>query len=77
MLLVKNDFPITCDGWLSEEEQPIKGIEVFSLNVSKTPGELSLLMGNKTLDTGDIILAHWGVSSHASRSKIEKRLGHA
>ena len=25
----KEDFPISCDGWLSEEEQPIKGIEVL------------------------------------------------
>ena len=56
----KHDFPITCDGWLSEEEQPIKGIEVFCLNGSKTPGELALLIDDKTLVTGDLIRAHEG-----------------
>jgi hypothetical protein len=56
----KHDFPITCDGWLSEEEQPIKGIEVFCLNGSKTPGELALLIDEKTLVTGDLIRAHEG-----------------
>jgi hypothetical protein len=56
----KEDFPISCDGWLSEEEQPIKGIEVFCLNGSKTPGELALLIDNKTLVTGDLIRSHEG-----------------
>ena len=56
----KEDFPISCDGWLSEEEQPIKGIEVFCLNGSKTPGELALLIENKTLVTGDLIRSHEG-----------------
>jgi len=56
----KEDFPISCDGWLSEEEQPIKGIEVFCLNGSKTPGELALLIDKKTLVTGDLIRSHEG-----------------
>ena len=56
----KENFPISCDGWLSEEEQPIKGIEVFCLNGSKTPGELALLIDNKTLVTGDLIRSHEG-----------------
>ena len=56
----KHDFPITCDDWLSEEEQPIRGLDVFCLNGSKTPGELALLIDDKTLVTGDLIRAHQG-----------------
>ncbi len=56
----KEHFPFACDGWLGEEEQPIKGIEVFSLNGSKTTGELALLIDEKTLITGDLIRAHEG-----------------
>ena len=56
----KDNFPLACEGWLSEEEQPIKGIEVFCLNGSKTPGELALLIDEKTLVTGDLIRAHEG-----------------
>ena len=71
----KHDFPISCDGWLSEEEQPIKGIEVFCLNGSKTPGELALLIDEKTLVTGDLIRAHEG--GHLRMLPADKLQNHA
>jgi glyoxylase-like metal-dependent hydrolase (beta-lactamase superfamily II) len=53
-------FPIACDRWLSEGDAFVEGLEVFALEGSKTPGELALLLGSKTLITGDLVRAHEG-----------------
>jgi hypothetical protein len=53
-------FPIPCDGWLGEGDEPVPGVRVFELSGSKTAGELALLLGSTTLVTGDLIRAHGG-----------------
>tara|TARA_B100001250_G_C19718522_1_gene752688 strand:+ start:325 stop:924 length:600 start_codon:yes stop_codon:yes gene_type:complete len=59
-LAEKEQFPLQCDGWLQDGDEPISGIEIFSFNGSKTPGELAVLMDETTLITGDLIRAHEG-----------------
>jgi len=59
-LLEKEEFPLDCDGWLEDGDKPINGLEVFSLNGSKTFGELALLIDETTLITGDLIRSHEG-----------------
>ena len=59
-LAEKEHFPLDCDGWLQNGDEPISGIEVFSFNGSKTPGELAILIDETTLITGDLIRAHEG-----------------
>ena len=59
-LAEKEQFALDCDGWLKDGDKPITGIEVFSLNGSKTPGELAILIDGTTLITGDLIRAHEG-----------------
>ena len=54
-------FPITCDLWLKEGDQPLPGVSVLELSGSKTPGELALLIDDRktrTLVTGDLVRAH-------------------
>lgn len=53
-------FPIACDRWLSAGEQPVAGLVVFTMEGSKTPGELALLLDHTTLITGDLIRSHAG-----------------
>ena len=59
-LAEKEEFPLDCDGWLQDGDEPISGIEIFSFNGSKTPGELAVLIDETTLITGDLIRAHEG-----------------
>jgi len=59
-LAEKEQFPLQCDGWLQDGDEPISGIEIFSFNGSKTPGELAVLIDETTLITGDLIRAHEG-----------------
>lgn len=51
-------FGITCDGWLSDGDEPVPGLRVLVLEGSKTPGELALLIEDTTLVTGDLVRAH-------------------
>ena len=51
-------FPVACDRWLDEGDQLVDGLEVISLEGSKTPGELALLIEGHTLITGDLVRAH-------------------
>ncbi len=56
----KESFPFVADHWLGDEESIVPGLIAFSLNGSKTPGELAFLLEEKTLITGDLIRAHEG-----------------
>lgn len=56
----RTDFPIACDRWLDEGEEFIQGLMVRTFDGSKTPGELALLLDEKTLIVGDLIRAHEG-----------------
>jgi hypothetical protein len=54
----KDTFPVQCQHWLAEGDDLIPGLTIFELNGSKTAGELSLLLEDTTLVTGDLIRAH-------------------
>jgi len=56
----KKTFPIKCDKWLKDGDKVVSGLDVYSLNGSKTPGELVLLIEGDTLITGDLVRAHQG-----------------
>lgn len=56
----KASFPIKCTKWLSETKGVIDGLDVYSLNGSKTDGELAFIVEGNTLITGDLIRAHSG-----------------
>lgn len=49
---------LECDGWLNDGDMVVPGLVVMTLNGSKTPGELALLLEETTLITGDLIRAH-------------------
>jgi hypothetical protein len=53
-------FPVACDGWLADGDEPVPGLQVFELSGSKTHGELALLLDGHTLVTGDLVRAHQG-----------------
>ena len=56
----KASFPIKCAKWLSESKSVIDGLDIYSLNGSKTEGELAFIVEGHTLITGDLIRAHSG-----------------
>ena len=56
----KADFPIKCTKWLSEGKNIINGLYVYSLNCSKTDGELAFIVEENISITGDLIRAHAG-----------------
>ncbi len=54
----REGFPIDCAGWLSPGDQVVEGLDVSTVNGSKTAGELVLLLDGTTLFTGDLIRCH-------------------
>lgn len=54
----RDSFPIVCDRWLRDDEEILPGLRAITLDGSKTPGELALLLEDTTLITGDLIRAH-------------------
>jgi glyoxylase-like metal-dependent hydrolase (beta-lactamase superfamily II) len=56
----RETFPVRCELWLGEGDQPVPGLVVLELEGSKTPGELALLIEQSTLVTGDLVRAHAG-----------------
>lgn len=54
----RENFPIACDRWITDNEEIIPGLIAVQLEGSKTPGELALLLENSTLITGDLIRSH-------------------
>lgn len=51
---------LTCDGWLGDGDEVVPGLVALTLDGSKTPGELALVLERTTLITGDLIRAHEG-----------------
>ena len=49
-----------CDGWLDDGDEVVPGLVAMTLDGSKTPGELALVLEGSTLITGDLIRAHEG-----------------
>ncbi|MBK8816713.1 MAG: MBL fold metallo-hydrolase [Methylococcaceae bacterium] len=56
----KDHFPLVCDKWLQDSQEIVPGLVVHTMNGSKTPGELALVLDNSTLITGDLIRSHTG-----------------
>jgi glyoxylase-like metal-dependent hydrolase (beta-lactamase superfamily II) len=54
----RESFPIPCQRWLADGDEPLPGLRVLALDGSKTPGELALLLDETTLITGDLVRAH-------------------
>ena len=49
---------LACTAWLGDGDEVVPGLTVITLQGSKTPGELALLLEETTLITGDLIRAH-------------------
>ncbi len=60
----RDAFPISCDQWVGEGDEPLPGLLVLEMQGSKTPGELCLLLEQTTLITGDLIRSHQGGTLH-------------
>lgn len=54
----ERDRGLPYDGFVSDGEIIVPGLRVFTMDGSKTPGELALLIEDTTLITGDLIRAH-------------------
>ncbi len=54
----RDAFPVACDLWLRDGDEPLPGLAVLELHGSKTPGELALLIAQTTLVVGDLVRAH-------------------
>ena len=51
-------FPFPCARWLKDGDEVVPGLTVVTLDGSKTPGELALVLEGSTLITGDLVRAH-------------------
>ncbi len=56
----RDTFPFPCGRWLASGDELVPGLVALTLDGSKTPGELALLIEDTTLVTGDLIRAHRG-----------------
>lgn len=51
-------FPFACERWLGDGDEVVPGLVVHTLDGSKTPGEVCLVLEGTTLITGDLVRAH-------------------
>jgi len=56
----RDKFPIDCDVWLTAGGQHLSELAIHEMSGSKTPGELALLLEERTLVTGDLVRSHAG-----------------
>lgn len=56
----RGSFPIDCGRWLGDGDDVVPGLRALTVDGSKTPGELALVLEDTTLITGDLIRAHQG-----------------
>lgn len=54
----QEDFPVACERWLADGDEPFPGLVVRELHGSKTPGELALVLHETTAIFGDVVRAH-------------------
>lgn len=54
----REGFPLRCDGWLGDGDEPLPGLVVRELHGSKTPGELALVLDGTTAIFGDLVRGH-------------------
>ena len=51
-------FPVPCERWLADGDEPVPGLVVRELQGSKTDGELALVLEETTAVFGDLVRAH-------------------
>jgi hypothetical protein len=51
-------FPVPCDRWLSEGDEPFPGLRTHAMEGSKTEGELAFVIEDTTAIFGDLVRAH-------------------
>jgi len=56
----RDSFPLLCERWLGDGDEPVPGLRVLEMHGSKTPGELALVLEGTTLITGDLVRGHVG-----------------
>lgn len=54
----RDTFPVRCDRWLGDGSEVVPDLVAIEISGSKTPGELALLLQDRTLVTGDLVRAH-------------------
>jgi glyoxylase-like metal-dependent hydrolase (beta-lactamase superfamily II) len=54
----RESFPVPCERWLKEGDEPFAGLRVRELQGSKTDGELALVLDETTAVFGDLVRAH-------------------
>ena len=54
----RDAFPVPCDRWVGDGDQPFPGLVVHEIRGSKTPGELALVLEETTVIFGDAVRAH-------------------
>jgi glyoxylase-like metal-dependent hydrolase (beta-lactamase superfamily II) len=54
----RENFPVACERWLTEGDEPFAGLCVRELQGSKTDGELALVLEQTTALFGDLVRAH-------------------
>jgi glyoxylase-like metal-dependent hydrolase (beta-lactamase superfamily II) len=53
-------FPLSCQRWLRDGDEPVAALRVLEMHGSKTPGELALVLEGTTLITGDLVRGQIG-----------------
>jgi glyoxylase-like metal-dependent hydrolase (beta-lactamase superfamily II) len=54
----REGFPVACERWLADGDEPFAGLVVRALEGSKTRGELALVLEETTAIFGDLVRAH-------------------
>lgn len=60
----RDGWPWAVDRWLSDGDEVVPGLVAHTLDGSKTPGELALVLDGATLITGDLVRAHKADALH-------------
>ncbi|HEY6099166.1 MAG TPA: MBL fold metallo-hydrolase [Anaeromyxobacter sp.] len=72
----RESFPVACERWLREGEEPFPGLRVRELQGSKTEGELALVLEDTTAVFGDLVRAHQaGALALLRREKLRDPAG--
>ena len=54
----REGFPVPCERWLGDGDEPFPGLVVRELEGSKSEGELALVLDGTTAVFGDLVRAH-------------------
>jgi hypothetical protein len=54
----REGFPLACERWVADGDEPVAGLVVRELHGSKTEGELGLAIEETTAVFGDLVRAH-------------------